>query len=153
MNLKKIVVVLVLTVVVVFVVVGLLFGNKDGVSEKEIPTVKSQVQVIEDITLREANSLIKNNKDSEKFVIIDLRTPEEYIGGHVEDAENLDYYSNTFQNQLEELDKDETYLIYCQSGRRSTATLEVMKELGFNEVYNLTGGISRWQAEGLPVTK
>jgi len=97
--------------------------------------------------------LISDNKESGDFVIVDLRTPDEYASGHIEGATNLDYYSDTFRDELENLDKNKTYLIHCQSGRRSSAALEIMKNLGFKKVYNMTGGMVEWQAKGLPATE
>ncbi len=72
------------------------------------------------------------------------------MNGHIENAINLNYYSKTFKDELSELDKSKTYLIYCRSGRRSGIALDIMKELGFTEVYNILGGITQWEAEGLP---
>ena len=78
-----------------------------------------KTQIIEDITPEEAYALIQDNRDNQNFVIIDVRTPEEYASGHIEKAINLDYYSETFKDELNKLDKNKTYLIYCRSGRRS----------------------------------
>ena len=69
-----------------------------------------KTQIIEDITLEEAYALIQDNKDNQNFIIIDVRTLEEYANGHIEKAINLDYYSETFKDELSELDKSKTYL-------------------------------------------
>jgi rhodanese-related sulfurtransferase len=63
----------------------------------------------------------------------------------------IDYYSDTFKNELDKLDKNKTYLIYCRTGRRTGLTLDIMEEPGFIEVYNMLGGITQWQAKGYPV--
>ncbi len=115
--------------------------------------LKTQEQVIEDVTSEEAYALVQDNEENEDFVILDVRTPEEYASGHIENAVNMDYYSNIFRDELNKLDKNRTYLIYCGSGTRSGRALEMMKELGFREVYNVVGGIARWKAEGLPVAE
>jgi len=112
-----------------------------------------QAQIIEDITPQEAFTLIQNNKNNPDFVIIDVRTPEEFADGHIENAINLDYNSETFRDELNKLDKNKTYLIYCRSGSRSGSALNIMKELNFREVYNMLGGIIDWKAAGLPTTK
>ncbi len=112
-----------------------------------------KTQIIEDITLEEAYVLIQENKDNQHFVIIDVRTPEEYADGHIEKAINLNYHSETFRDELNKLDKDNIYLIYCRSGNRSRMALSIMEELGFREVYNMLGGIIQWEAEGLPTVK
>jgi rhodanese-related sulfurtransferase len=79
-----------------------------------------------------------------------VRTPKEYTAGHLSGAINLDYYSNNFRTDLEQLDKSKTYLIYCRTGRRSGVTLNMMRELGFSGVYDIAGGIKAWLAKGLP---
>jgi rhodanese-related sulfurtransferase len=110
-------------------------------------------QIIEDITLEEAFALMEDNRYDENFVIIDVRTPEEYAGGHIEKAINMDYYSETFADELDQLDKEKTYLIYCRTDQRSGEALDMMAELGFREVYNMLGGIVRWEEVKLPTVK
>ena len=110
-------------------------------------------QIIEDITLEEAFALMEDNRYDENFVIIDVRTPEEYAGGHIEKAINLDYYSETFADELDQLDKEKTYLIYSRTDQRSGEALDMMAELGFREVYNMLGGIERWGEMKLPTVK
>ncbi len=113
----------------------------------------SEKQVIEDLTLEEAFVLMEDSRYDDNFIIIDVRTPEEYAGGHVEKAINLDYYSETFADELDKLDKDNIYLIYCQTNRRSGLALDIMAELGFREVYNMLGGMEEWEAVKLPTVK
>ena len=83
---------------------------------------------------------------------MDVRTPEEYSRGHISNALNIDYYATDFQEQLDKLPRDKEYLLYCRTGNRSGHTLKTMQEMGFRHVYNLRGGISQWNAEGLPLT-
>lgn len=114
---------------------------------------RSQTQILKDVTPQEANSLIQKNKDNPNFVILDVRTPEEFRGGHINNAVNLNYNSPTFKNDLNGLDKTKVYLIYCRTSGRSRAAFGIMKELEFQEVYHMLGGIVRWMSEGLPTTK
>ncbi len=115
--------------------------------------VLDETAIIEDITPQEAFTLIQNNQNNPDFVIIDVRTPEEFADGHIENASNIDFYSETFRDELDNLDKSKTYLIYCRSGNRSGSALDIMAELSFEEVYNMLGGILNWEAEGLPTVK
>ena len=110
-------------------------------------------QEIYDVTTGKAYDLIQENADNPHFIILDVRTPEEFDGGYIEGAINIDYYSEDFRAQLETLDKDKTYLIYCRTGRRSAGARDIMAELGFIEVYNMSGGIVEWEAQGLPVVR
>jgi len=107
-------------------------------------------QVIENITVKEAFDLIQANKDNPDFVILDVRTPEEFASGHIENAINLDFLSETFRKDLDQLDKSKTYLMHCRSGARSVQALSVMEELSFLEVYHMPDGILGWEAEGFP---
>ena len=63
----------------------------------------------------------------------------------------IDFYSNTFEMELDKLDKNNSYLIYCRTGRRTGLTIDIMKDLGFFEVYNMLGGITQWIDQGYPV--
>lgn len=113
----------------------------------------SQRQIFEAVTPKEASTLIQKNKANPEFVILDVRTPQEFASGHIEDAINLDYYSKSFLDDLDRLAKTKTYLIYCRTGNRSGKTFKFMKELRFQKVYHMVGGITRWLAEGLPTAK
>lgn len=82
--------------------------------------------------------------------VIDVRTQAEYAAGHVEGAENIDVSDPSFAQQVEKLDKDGSYLVYCQSGNRSSAAAEKMADLGFTEVVD-AGGIPSLQSAGASV--
>ncbi|MFC2019822.1 rhodanese-like domain-containing protein [Chloroflexota bacterium] len=110
-------------------------------------------QIIRDITPKEAYALIQDNKGDTDFVIIDVRTPEEVADGYIAGSINLNSALQTFREDLDRLDKNKTYLVYCRSGARSARAVGIMAELGFREVYNMLGGIGGWQGEGFPVVK
>jgi rhodanese-related sulfurtransferase len=101
-------------------------------------------------TTAECNTLIQENIDNPDFIILDVRTPAEYAGGHIENAVNLDYYEDDFEATLDTWDKSKTYLIYCRTGSRSAAVMKIMQKLEFTEVYNMLGGINAWTDAGLP---
>lgn len=107
---------------------------------------------LEHITVKEAAALIESKKALASFVILDVRTPQEFFGDRLEGAVNLDYYAINFREALNELDKSKIYLVYCWTGRRSGLALMIMEELGFKEAYNVLGGIVQWKAEGLPLS-
>jgi len=82
-----------------------------------------------------------------------VRTPSEYVQGYIKNAVNLDYNSPDFKALVNSLDKNKTYLVYCRTGVRSAAASQMMSELGFKDIYNMNGGITDWQAAGLPIEK
>lgn len=109
-------------------------------------------QTYENINVTQAQMLIEQNADNAIFTILDVRTPGEYNAAHLEGAYMRNFYDNDFMQQLDSLNKDRIYLIYCQSGNRSGQAFTMMQSLGFNEVYNMLGGISAWLSAGYPVT-
>lgn len=85
------------------------------------------------------------------LVILDIRTPEEFAAGHIAGAINIDYYATDFEAKLGELNKDVPYVMYCNSGNRSSNTLPLMDSIGFGEVYELDGGIQAWYSADQPI--
>jgi rhodanese-related sulfurtransferase len=104
---------------------------------------------IQKVTPAEFEKLVAD-KDN---VILDVRTAKEFADGHIARATNIDYRSKDFARKIANLDKDKTYLVYCAVGGRSTSACEKMNKLDFPHLYNLDGGITRWQREGKPVEK
>jgi rhodanese-related sulfurtransferase len=111
------------------------------------------IRVFKDISIQEAADLIKNNQNNPQFIILDVRTPQEFSEGHIEGALNLDFYSPSFKEDLDKLDKTKTYFVYCRTGNRSGQAVKMMESLGFREAYNLSTGIVEWIAAGQPVVK
>ncbi|MCC9166240.1 rhodanese-like domain-containing protein [Pontibacter harenae] len=91
----------------------------------------------------------KGQRLSMKTVVLDVRTPEEYNAGHLEGAENSDYRSGQFAKELKELNKKKTYYLYCASGNRSGKAAQLMKEAGFEKVYNI-GAYQDLREAGFP---
>jgi len=83
--------------------------------------------------------------------IVDVRTPAEYAAGHVQGAINVDVRAADFAQQLDKLDKNATYVVYCHSGNRSKQATDAMGAAGFTHVYNLQGGIADLQTAGAQI--
>lgn len=94
------------------------------------------------------NKKLTETKDAQ---IIDVRTPGEVAGGFIANAQNLDYNSGVFEAEINRQDKSKTYFVYCLSGGRSSSAATYMRNSGFKEVYDLTGGILAWKSSGFPV--
>ena len=92
----------------------------------------------------EAAKILKNNPEA---VVLDIRTRKEYAEGHIPDAINIDYKADSFELELEKLDRDATYLMHCRSGRRSANSLEIFEKLGFRHVIHMDDGILGWQED------
>jgi rhodanese-related sulfurtransferase len=102
------------------------------------------------VTVQQAKTIVDTNGLNPDFIIIDVRTPSEYIGGHIANAINIDYYSSTFGQQLSALDHNKMYLIHCASGGRSPKARDTMIKQHFREIYHLSTGFSSWLSAGYP---
>lgn len=80
----------------------------------------------------------------ENVVILDVRTPEEIAQGKIDGAIELDIQDEKFIDRIKELDQSKTYLVYCQSGGRSSRACDMMSTAGFKQLYNLQGGYGAW---------
>lgn len=109
-------------------------------------------QIYQNISITQAQTLIQQNEYNAIFTVLDVRTPSEYNLRHLEGAFQRNFYDSDFAQQLDVLNKQRIYLIYCQSGNRSGQAFQIMQNLGFEHVYNMLGGISSWISNGLPVT-
>ncbi len=83
-----------------------------------------------------------------EYILVDVRTTEEYELGHIQDALNFDYYSESFQNDILTLDKSSSIVLYCRTQNRSTKTANYLKENGYKEITVLEGGITSWVKNG-----
>ena len=100
----------------------------------------SEINLISDTDLIEVQG--------DGFILIDVRTRDEYDLGHISNAINLDFYSDTFQDSILELPKNENIILYCRTNNRSTKTANILKENGFDNISVIKGGITEWVRNG-----
>lgn len=112
----------------------------------------NSVQTQNSYTKLSAIDFAEKIKKTQNATIIDVRTFEEFNGSHIPNAKNIDWLGVDFSNNLSEFDKSKPIFVYCLSGGRSAQASEKMKSLGFNEIYELEGGIMKWSASNLPET-
>ena len=91
-------------------------------------------------------------KELSSAPIVDVRTPEEFAKGHLQNAKNINWNGDDFEKQIATLDKTKPVFVYCLSGGRSSAAASQMRGEGFREVYELKGGIMKWRGANLPET-
>lgn len=115
--------------------------------------LKSTKKEFEEIEPKEAFTEIEKNRENPDFVVLDVRTQKEFDEGHIENANLLNVKSRDFENQLERIDKNKKYFVYCKAGIRGCKAVDLMKKHGFKEVHNITGGIDKWKSKRLPVTE
>src|SRR5690606_41290630 len=81
-------------------------------------------------------------------VILDVRTDAEVAEGIIPNAIHIDIYKgDAFIEAVDALDKSKNYYVYCRSGNRSGQACKIMEELGFENAYNLEGGILEWTGD------
>lgn len=115
----------------------------NGCSSKQSQNSKTNLTAVE---------FAEKIKELPNAPIIDVRTPDEFSGGHLQNAQNIDISSSGFEQQVEMLDKSKPVFVYCLSGGRSASAASAMRGAGFKEVYELDGGIMKWRGANLPET-
>jgi len=79
-------------------------------------------------------------QDMENAVLIDVRTPEEYAEGHLDNAVNINWYDEGFIDQFKNVEKKKTIYVYCKKGGRSASAAELLTSSGYKNVIDLLGG-------------
>jgi rhodanese-related sulfurtransferase len=101
------------------------------------------------VSLLQATQLLNQGKS----IVIDVREPSQFAVGHVRDAKNIPL--KELPGRIPELDKfkSKNVIVTCQTGMQSAKAATQLKRAGFNEVVSLNGGLTAWQAQGLPIAK
>lgn len=95
-------------------------------------------------------TLMINRQDA---LVVDVRETAEWSGGHIPNARHIAL--GHLGKHLSEIDKykDKPVIVVCASGNRSSSACGTLKKAGFEQVFNLGGGIRAWSDAGLPMTK
>ena len=110
-----------------------LFISCNGQSSKAIHTV-------------DVKSYAEKLKVTDSPQLLDVRTPEEYNDGHIDNATNVNWNGNDFVSKASKYEKSKPIFVYCKVGGRSAQAADKLAKLGFKEIYNLDGGIMKWNA-------
>jgi rhodanese-related sulfurtransferase len=102
-------------------------------------------------SLTPASATLKINR--EEAVLLDVRESGEWATGHIPNARHITQAQ--LDKRLSEIEKFKSrpIIVYCATGNRSTSACKTLKEAGFEQVFNLGGGIAAWRDASLPVTK
>jgi len=93
----------------------------------------------------------KKLAENSNVQLIDVRTPDEFNQGHLKGALNYDINSSDFENKIAKLNNGKPVMVYCLSGGRSSSAAELLGQKGFSEVYNMQGGIMKWNSANKPL--
>lgn len=113
------------------------------------PMIRGLFTLSGDLDTLEATRLI-NQKDA---LLLDVRENHEYEAGHLPNSRHIPL--GKLKDRLGEIDKyrQKPVLVYCRSGQRSASACAKLRKQGFEQVFNLKGGILAWESAGLPVEK
>ena len=103
-----------------------------------------------DISPKQTHQMILEHSQDQNLVILDVKTEGEYLNNHLPNSKLFDFFSLSFKDDLFRLDKNKIYIVICKIGIRSEIAMNLMKKMGFKEVYNVLGGDDRWFAEEIP---
>jgi rhodanese-related sulfurtransferase len=115
--------------------------NENGNTEN----VTAESKLISEVLAPDA--FIAKLKSSNGGQLVDVRTPEEYTAGNIENAQNIDFYADDFKSKITALDKSKPVFVYCRSGGRSAKAANMFKEAGFKEIYDLQGGYMNYSSK------
>ncbi len=134
-----------------FIVVSLIFLVSCSSEVAMVEKVPSEDMT--DITPEESYYLILQNRDNDNFIIMDVRTLEEFRQERLAGSINVDFYMADFKAEIDALDENKEYLVYCRTGRRSEYAVELMLERGIRSSYNMLEGIEGWKRQGYTTIK
>jgi thioredoxin len=126
------------TAILNLLLIGFLFSSCNGQTNKKFESIA-------------AANFAEKIKSTSQPSIIDVRSPEEFAGQHIDNAINIDWNGDNFEDKIAKYDKSKPVFVYCMSGGRSKKAAEKLVELGFTKIYELQGGIMKWNAAGLSV--
>ena len=113
------------------------------------PFLQRRLSPVKDVTSAEATQLL-NRRNA---VLLDVREPKEFEGGRLPGALHIPL--SQLAGRSSELAKlvARPVVAYCDTGRRSRSASGALSKAGFQEIYNLQGGIAAWKKDGLPLAK
>ena len=121
--------------IISILLISLLFINCKGQTSKAIQTI-------------DVKTFAEKLETTEKPQLLDVRTPEEYAVEHIENATNVNWNGTDFVTKASNYSKTKPVFVYCKVGGRSGQAAEKLAELGFTTIYNLDGGMMKWNASG-----
>jgi rhodanese-related sulfurtransferase len=125
-------------IIIIGAILAAVFANPSATAGTETTSMPSE------ITVQEAHDYYQDGT-----IILDVRTPGEWVDGHIPDATLIPL--EELPNRLSELPADEEIVVICRSGNRSAQARDILLGAGFESVTSVTGGMNQWSANGFPV--
>jgi rhodanese-related sulfurtransferase len=115
-----------------------------------LPSMALHSQSPVEVNSTEVSAMLKRDKN---IIVLDVRTAEEFSEGHVQGAINMDMHQPGILDNINKLEKNATYIVYCRTKNRSGIVVNNMLQNGFKNIYQMMDGIIGWNQSGLPVVK
>lgn len=106
-----------------------------------------QPGVIKQVSVEEAANMM----ELDKVQVIDVRSELQFTDKHLKNAVNIEVENDDLNSYLDKLDKNEPLLIYCNKGGQSARCAQILQDKGFTLIYDMQGGISKWEGSGREV--
>lgn len=103
--------------------------------------------------LLDVQAFEKKLETTKDKTVLDVRTSDEFKSGHIAGAVTIDYYKPEFKQELAKLDKSKPIFVYCAGGVRSKGAAQSLTDLGFKQIFELSGGLNAWKGAQKPVVK
>ena len=111
-------------------------------------TITAQTKV--EVNSKQLNSMLQKDK---KWIVLDVRSAEEFNSGHIKGALNIDIRQPDAFSKIDKLNKNAKYIVHCRTNHRSGMAVEHMMQSGFKNIYQMMDGWSGWLTNNLPVQK
>ena len=135
-------------ILLTFILAVITFSACETESAETVPNTPAAAQMeIKQASVEQA----KNAVAAKDVQFIDVRTTEEYAGGHA--PKTVNFPLDALESDLAKLDKKKPVYVICQTGRRSQKSAEILQKAGFRNIYNINGGTSEWIKAGFPTEK
>jgi thioredoxin len=108
-----------------------------------------QGQKSDKVELLDAKTFSEKIKSNGAIQLLDVRTPDEFNDQHIDQATNINWNGADFEQKVAVLDKSKPVYIYCKSGGRSAKAANKLAEMGYTKIYELDGGMMKWNAAGM----
>lgn len=113
-------------------------------------TVLAQAQKVVQVTSNEVSTMLAKDKT---WIVLDVRTPDEFKEGHIKNALNIDINSDDAYQKIDKLNKNNKYIVHCRTHHRSDKAVAYMNTHGFKTIYQMMDGFSGWSTSNKPVVK
>jgi rhodanese-related sulfurtransferase len=136
-----------IVIVAIFGVIGCEKKQGNNSSVEVVPAAETEAAMVEP---RELAHLLKEKPE---LVVIDIRTPAEFAGGHIKGAVNIDFQREGFAEAIATLNAGVPTVFHCRSGGRSGQAQSLFESLPFTELYHFAAGSNGWSAAGYPINQ